>query len=62
MTVAAAALGVGIFGIAFGSFWAPAALELVAGNEIAQMFELALPFAPISLIALGVFLAVQAKR
>jgi hypothetical protein len=62
MTVAAAPLGVGIFGIGFGSFWAPAALERVASNEIAQKFDLALPFVPISLITLGVFLAVQAKR
>jgi hypothetical protein len=37
-------------------------LERVADNEIAQKFELALPFVPISLIALGVFLAVQARR
>lgn len=62
MTAAVAALGAGIFGIGFGSCWAPAALKLVAGNEFAQNFELAIPFVPISLIALAAFLAVQSRR
>jgi hypothetical protein len=62
MTAAAAALGLGIFGIGFGSFWAPAALKLVAGNEIAQKFELALPFVPIGLIALAALLADRSRR
>ena len=62
ITLAAASLGVGIFGVSFGSIWAPTALELVASNELAQKFELALPFVPIFLIALGAFLAVRSRR
>jgi hypothetical protein len=62
IAVAAAALGIGIFGIGFGSIWAPTALELVARNELAQNFELALPFTPILLIALGAFLAIRGRR
>jgi hypothetical protein len=62
IALAATSLGVGIFGISFGSIWAPAALELVASSELAQKFELALPFVPISLIAMGAFLAVRSRR
>jgi hypothetical protein len=62
ISVATASLAIGIFGIGFGSIWAPAALELVASNKLAQKFELALPFAPILLIALGVFLVVRSRR
>jgi len=57
-----AAAGAGIFGIAFGSLWAPTALELFAGNEIVQNFELVIPFLPILLIALGAWLGVQSRR
>ena len=62
MLAGAAAVGVGTLGIAFGSLWAPAALKLFAGNEVAQKFELVVPFLPISLIALGAFLAVRSRQ
>ena len=62
MILAAAAVGMGVFGIAFGSLWAPAALALFARNEVAQHFELVVPFLPISLIALGAVVAVQSRR
>jgi hypothetical protein len=62
IALAAASLGIGIFGVGFGSIWAPTALELVAGNALAQKFELALPFTPIFLIALGAFLAIRSRR
>ena len=62
MIAGAAAVGMGIFGIGFGSLWAPTALELFAGNEMAENFELAIPFSPILLIALGAFLAVKSRQ
>ena len=62
MIAGAAAVGMGIFGIGFGSFWAPTALELFAGNEVVEIFELAIPFSPIFLIALGAFLAVKSRQ
>ena len=62
MIAGAVAVGMGIFGIGFGSFWAPAALEIFSRNEVAQKFELVLPFLPISLIALGAFLAVKSRQ
>ena len=58
LIVGVVAMGMGIFGIGFGSFWAPAALEFFAGNEIAENFELVIPFVPIFLIALGAYLLV----
>jgi hypothetical protein len=61
LTTAAASSGVGIFGIGFGGLWAPKALKFAAGNEIASVFEFAIPFAPISLIALGAYLAVRSR-
>ena len=61
MLAAVAAVGMGIFGIAFGSFWAPTALAFFAGREVVQNFELIVPFVPISAIALGAYLAVQAR-
>ena len=60
--IGAATVGIGIFGIGFGSFWAPAALELFAGNEIAENFELVIPFVPILLIALGAYLLVEYQQ
>lgn len=62
MIVGAAAAGMGVLGIAFGSFWAPTALELFYGNETAQKFEFVVPFLPILLIALGTFLAVKSRQ
>jgi len=57
-----AAVGTGILGIGSGSFWAPATLDFFYGNEIAQKFELVIPFLPILLIALGTFLAVESRQ
>ena len=62
MILGAAAVGMGVFGIAFGSLWAPTALALFARNEVAQHFELVVPFLPIFLIALGAVLVVRSRR
>jgi hypothetical protein len=62
MILAAAAVGMGVFGFAFGSLWAPTALALFARNEVAQHFELVIPFVPIFLIALGAVLAARSRR
>jgi hypothetical protein len=56
-----AAVAAGVFGIVFGSHWAPGALAVFARNEIAQNFELVVPFLPILLVALGAFLVVRSK-
>jgi hypothetical protein len=54
--------GLGLFGIAFGSLWAPTALALFSSNPAAQKFELVVPFLPILLIALGASLLVESRR
>jgi hypothetical protein len=62
MIAGAAAVGIGTFGIAFGSLWAPTALALFSGNEVVQKFELVVPFLPILLIAVGASLAVRSRQ
>jgi hypothetical protein len=62
MILAAALVGTGVFGITFGSLWAPSALALFARNEVAQYFEIVVPFLPIFLVALGAFLGVRSIR
>lgn len=57
--VGIAAVGTGIFGITFGSLWAPTALGLFAGIE---KLEFVVPFMPIVLIAVGASLAVKARQ
>ena len=48
---------VGLVGFAFGSLWAPWALELVGSLGMAgAVLELAVPFLPIFLIGLGALL------
>ncbi len=62
LTTGAATAGTGLFGIAFGFSWADPTMKLFASNEILQIFELAVPFLPIFLIALGAYLVVKSKQ
>lgn len=62
MLLGAAAVGAGIFAIAFGSLWATAALDLFGENEAVRHFELVVPFLPIFLIAIGAHLVVRSRR
>jgi hypothetical protein len=62
MIAGAVAVGTGIFGIGFGSFWAPTALAFFAVDEVVQKFTLVIPFFPIFLIALGALLAVKSRQ
>ena len=55
-------MGTGVFGIAFGSLWAPTALAWFDSNDFVRRFELVVPFLPIFLIAIGAFLAVRSRR
>jgi hypothetical protein len=58
---AAVLLALGIFGIGFGTFWAPGVLEVFEGNAVAQNFETVIPFVPIFLIALAAYLAIESR-
>jgi hypothetical protein len=58
----AAAVTVGLLALAFGSLWAPRALEFVSGSSISPVFETLLPFLPILLIASGAFLLVRSRH
>jgi hypothetical protein len=62
MILGVAAMGTGVFGIAFGSLWAPTALAWFDSNDFVRRFELVVPFLPIFLIAIGAFLAVRSRR
>ena len=59
MLLGTAAVGTGVLGIAFGSFWAPTALGLFAGHE---KFELVVPFMPIILIAMGAYVTIKSRQ
>ena len=61
MIAGIAAAGTGIFGIAFGSFWAATGLEIFDGVNALLNLTTILPFIPISLIAVGVFLMVKSR-
>jgi hypothetical protein len=62
MVLGVAAVGTGVFGIAFGSLWAATALAWFDSNDFVRHFELAVPFLPIFLIAIGAVLAVRSQR
>lgn len=58
----AAAVVIGVLGIAFGSLWATQTMELFASSAIGLVFESFVPFLPIFLIAFGAFLLVRSRQ
>jgi hypothetical protein len=58
----AAAVVIGVLGIAFGSLWATRTMELFASSAIGRVFESFVPFLPIFLIAFGARLLVKSRQ
>lgn len=52
----------GLVGITFGSLWAPATLASFASNDVAQNFELIIPFLPILLIWSGAYAVTRSGK
>ena len=52
---------VGVFGLSFGSLWAPDALRFFADHESVSHLELMLPFIPVLITACGAFLVVKSR-
>lgn len=52
----------GVAAVAFGSLWAPRALEIVYDGPVSWPLDSLVPFAPVFAIALGAQLLVKARR
>jgi len=61
--LAAASLALtGVYLIAFGSSWAPVALDVLSGSELGAWLELVIPFLPMACIGVAAFLYVSTQR
>ena len=58
----AAAVGVGVLAIGFGSLWASRTMAFFSSSSIGRAFESFVPFLPICLIAFGAFLLVKSRH
>jgi len=61
VTLGWAAIAAGLFGIAFGSLWAGAALDFFASRPIVSRFDLIVPFLPILSIAIGAGCVIRSR-
>jgi len=48
--------GAGILGLATGAYWAPPAFAWLSGSAFEELLLNLLPFAPVILVAFGIFL------